>query len=74
MIHTIEHDIESVKSLNPGEDCVIFWSEEQGGTVYFDGKIYILCEVTGYGSYESKYGEFTKDQIEELVTIAHTWT
>jgi hypothetical protein len=45
-----------------------------GGVVYRDADIYTLCDVTGYGSYENKEGEYSYEQIEVMVTIAHSWT
>jgi hypothetical protein len=73
-MNSIEQDIELVKSMNDGEECCIFWSEEMGGKVYMNDGVYSLYEVVGYGSFERKYGEFSKDQIKELVSISHTWT
>ena len=71
---TFEEDIIKVKALKSGEHCYIAWSEEMGGVVYRDADIYTLCDVTGYGSYENKEGEYSYEQIEVMVTIAHSWT
>lgn len=70
----IYEDIALVKCLQSGEHCHIAWSEEMGGIVYRNGDSYTLNEVTGYGSYESEYGNYTCLQIEEFVSVAHTWT
>jgi hypothetical protein len=71
---TLKDDIALVKSLQCGEECYIAWSEEMGGKVYRDAGIYTLYDITGYGSYENKEGEYSYEQIEELVTLAHSWT
>lgn len=59
-------------NLQDGQQCTIFWSEEQGGIVHRNGKLYHLYEASWGG--EHLAGIYTQDQFNALLDEAYSWT
>jgi hypothetical protein len=67
-------DMQKLILLLPGEQCTINWFDGGGGLVTNDGEKYILEYSNQYGGDIEYVGDFSKEQFDEIISIAYSWT
>lgn len=69
-----DKDTRKVESLTMGESCTVNWFEEGGGLIFNCHGVYVLFQVTAYGTNEYYEETYMPDNISEMIDKAHSWT
>ena len=70
----MEEDRKKLLNLQHLGTCRVAWFEEMGGVVYKVEDMFILFDVSGYGSYINYHKTYNINEIDELLKEAHSWT
>jgi hypothetical protein len=65
---------EKIKKLNNGGCCYFNMSEGGGAVCHKCNEMYLLFEIPLYGGDERYIETYFENQINDLVTLAYSWT
>ena len=74
MMETQKQAVEKIEKLKDGEHCYFNMFEGGGAACYKCNGMYLLFEITAYGVRECYEGAYFKDQINDLIDRAFSWT
>lgn len=67
-------DLENLLQMEYGDTIYLNWSEEGGGEVIRVYEGWQLYYVNNYGGIPSLHGTYSKDNLQELIDEANSWT